>query len=143
MVHDHQRRVGRRRLADLARELARDLPGIRAASSFPDLLAIVDKRTDSLVRVGPLTAYDVAHRIGRYLNIAPDCVYLHAGTRKGAHALGLPGRSGKLEVSELPTPLNRLTPAQAEDVLCIFEPQLRRIARRTGWKSRQKSEKRN
>ena len=36
--------------------------------------------------------YDTAVRIGAYLNLEPEEVYLHAGTKKGAAALGFKHR---------------------------------------------------
>jgi hypothetical protein len=63
--------------------------------------------------------------------ISPDAVYLHTGTLDGARALGLARGGGKLAVSALPSPLNRLSPAQAEDVLCIYKADLKRLARRS------------
>ena len=51
-------------------------------------------------------------------------VYLHAGTRLGACALGL-GASTALAVSESPRELRVLKPHEVEDVLCIFKDELK------------------
>jgi hypothetical protein len=48
-------------------------------------------------------------------------VYLHAGTRTGARALGLAARAATLDVSELPAEFHSLEPHEVEDVLCIFK----------------------
>lgn len=37
--------------------------------------------------IGPVTVYDVATRIGAYLDIHPTSLYLHAGVRQGLYAL--------------------------------------------------------
>ena len=51
--------------------------------------------------IGSLTVYDTATRIGAFLKLEPDRVYLHAGTRDGARALGFDQRDS-LSASELP-----------------------------------------
>lgn len=48
-------------------------------------------------------------------------MYLHAGTKKGCKALGVPAKEGTVEMSQLPKPLQGLEPYQAEDFLCIFK----------------------
>lgn len=126
VVHDHQRRVGRRRLSYFAARLVAELDALDSARSFPDILKVVEVVAGRIRGIGALTCYDVAHRIGWYKGISPDAVYLHTGTLEGARALGLETRSGKIHVTALPRPLSRLTPAQAEDVLCIYKRDLRR-----------------
>ena len=130
VVHEHQRRVGKRRLARLSEILAAEEKAIAAARSFPTLLEIVESAAAQVKGLGALTCYDVAHRIGGYKGISPDAVYLHTGTLDGARALGLANRSGKIAVAALPSPLNRLPPEHAEDVLCIYKADLKRLARR-------------
>jgi hypothetical protein len=48
-------------------------------------------------------------------------VYLHAGTRAGARALGLNWRATTLAVHDLPAELRVLAPHEIEDCLCIFK----------------------
>ena len=64
--------------------------------------------------------------IGAYLGVAPEKVYLHTGTRKGAKVLELNVASDCLEPDELPPPLRRLSPDDAENFLCIFKDAFRR-----------------
>jgi hypothetical protein len=45
---------------------------------------------------GELAVYDCSLRVGSYLNLLPDKIYLHAGTRKGAEALKMNVSSGFL-----------------------------------------------
>jgi hypothetical protein len=73
--------------------------------------------------VGALAVYDIAHRMGAYLGQEPDAVYLHAGTRKGAAALGLKGEM--VELAEIPSAFHKLPPAEIEDCLCIYKDVLR------------------
>ena len=62
--------------------------------------------------------YDVAFRIGSFLGIEPDLVYLHAGTRKGARLLGVRGKVARVEA--FPYALRQLQPWQLEDFLCRY-----------------------
>ena len=83
---------------------------------------MIEEATKEVARFGKLASYDVAHRIGAYLNLVPDYIYLYAGTADGAKALGLWG--DKVEKSKFPKSLQRLSPAQIEDFLCIFKNEL-------------------
>jgi hypothetical protein len=74
-----------------------------------------------------LTVYDIADRIGAYLALRPAEVFLHAGTRKGAKALGLDTGSKSLSMSCLPEDLQSVEPEEAEDILCIYREVLARI----------------
>lgn len=76
--------------------------------------------------IGELTVYDTALRIGAKLGLLPKKVYLHAGTRAGARALGLNWKATSLAVRELPSELLTLTPHEIEDCLCIFKDKLKR-----------------
>jgi hypothetical protein len=100
---------------------------LRSARDFSELVTIVRNAFRSIGGVGPLAIYDVAERIGWYLGIRPAEVHLHCGARMGARALGRDGRSATLEMCELPSALRRLTPAQAEDFLCLYKDHLHRF----------------
>ena len=62
----------------------------------------------------------------RFLSLSPDHVYLHAGTRKGAQALGLQGAT--VHKNDLPPEFRRLSPAEIEDCLCIYKARIQRLA---------------
>jgi hypothetical protein len=74
--------------------------------------------------LGHLYTYDTALRIGAKLDLLPEKVYLHAGTRKGAKALGLDWKARALEVASIPDELHELEPREIEDFLCIYEEKL-------------------
>jgi len=100
-------------------------------ASFDDLHERVESAIGRIKGIGPLTIYDIAHRLGVYLGVRPKDVYLHCGTREGAKALGLDYTAEKLAVSDLPAPLHALQPDQIEDCLCIFKDDIRRLRRAT------------
>lgn len=117
--HRHQRRIPIESLEAIDRRLAAvDLTECR---DFDALYAVVADVARHVMMIGPLTIYDIAQRIGRFLKIEPTQVYLHAGTRDGAHALGLGRGRDVLEMSELPAELQCLAAAQVEDLLCIYK----------------------
>ena len=68
--------------------------------------------------------YDTSLRLGAYLDLWPEVVYVHAGTKKGCRALSVGTGDGTVELESLPEPLRVLEPYQAEDFLCIFKAQL-------------------
>lgn len=124
--HPNQRRIPGPVLAAGARLLGTmDLSRIRSFDELHDLIAKAARRVPGL---GAVWTYDVATRIAAKLKLDPQRIYLHAGTRAGAKALGLPTRAGVLEMSDLPHEIRRLTPGQAEDFLCIYKDELRRSA---------------
>jgi hypothetical protein len=121
--HPHQRRIPGRVLQQAANALVK---ATFAAATFEDLHETVRKTIGPIRGIGELAVYDIACRIGTDLGWTPDRVYLHAGTREGARALGLGGAT--LSKSELPKEFHRLSPAEIEDCLCIYKDDLRRLA---------------
>jgi len=120
--HSHQRRIPGEALEEVReRLLGADL---RACRSFDELHSLVDSLIRDIHMVGTLVVYDVSHRIGAHLGLEPERVYLHAGTRDGARALGLGRGRDALNLGELPREFGRLTPAEAEDCLCIYKERL-------------------
>jgi hypothetical protein len=83
--------------------------------------------------IGPVTVYDVAVRIGAFLEIEPEQVYMHAGVRQGMKALGqalgnhpagkrLAGAHKLQRVPKylLPKPLRSMKADDVEDILCTY-----------------------
>ena len=101
------------------------------AHSFADLIDLVERYTADIHRFGTLAVYDTACRLGLYWGLNPEVVYLHAGTAKGAQALGLDMSRGHLEMSELPKPFRLLEPWECEDFLCIYKARLARLKRKS------------
>lgn len=65
----------------------------------------------SVEGIGPLCEYDFSMRIGAYLNIEPDRVYLQAGALAGAKNLGFEIIDNKVEISDLPKKFRSLEPS--------------------------------
>lgn len=97
--------------------------------SFAELLDRVRREILPISGIGPLTVYDTAHRLGAYLGLRPEKVYIHAGVKYGVLALGINAARQSVEMTELPPAFKRLTPEQAEDCLCIYASELRWAAR--------------
>src|SRR5688572_7526332 len=55
---------------------------IQKVQSFQDLIEFL--QSIIVKEIGDLTVYDTATRIGAFLQLYPDRIYLHAGTKEGA-----------------------------------------------------------
>lgn len=90
---------------------------VLALSSGPDPICM--SASSSVI------VYDIALFVGAWLELSPDRIYLHAGTRRGAEAvLGRRLADGAtIQLSELVAvdpAWKHLTPDQAEDALCAL-----------------------
>lgn len=121
----HQRRILGEAMQHAYHLLRQVRNRIAQADSFEDLHALLLAAFLGIHGLGALYTYDTALRLGFFLNLTPVKVYLHAGTRKGARALGIPSQEA-VEISALPQSLSRLLPYEIEDFLCIFKPRDRR-----------------
>ncbi len=125
--HGHQTRIPGATLEEAARRLQGVDPN--ACLTFHELWETVDRTIGGLHRVGELLVYDAAHRIGLFLGLEPERVYLHRGARVGAQALGLGKGRAWLDIDDLPAPLRVLSASDLENVLCIYKDDLREAAR--------------
>jgi hypothetical protein len=117
--HSHQQRLQRVTLEKGRNALLQAKSAIRGARSFDELHSLIESKVSSIKGIGELYIYDTAVRIGVKLNLLPDKVYLHRGTRQGARALGLRG-AGPLQLSELPSEFRKMEAHEIEDLLCSF-----------------------
>jgi hypothetical protein len=124
--YSHQWRIPRAVLEKAKTILASQEQGINQVASFDDLYSLINTLLESLDGIGELYVYDTALRMGAYLGHFPKKVYLHAGTRQGAIALGF-GRKNALEMFELPDAFQQLEPFEVEDILCIFKNKLSKV----------------
>lgn len=122
----HQWRIPARVLRESNRRLQARVKVINASRTFQELHNIVGATIESVVGIGELAIYDTALRIAAFLRLEPTEVFLHAGTRVGARALGLNASSGFLQPSQFPRELQVLKPSEIEDVLCIYKHRFNR-----------------
>ena len=94
-VHPHQRRLGRKKLAQAAKALLKKIDAVQTCRSFEELHELVTNCTRHIDRFGALARYDVALRIGANLGLWPELIYLHAGTKVGCKKLGIQRRAGR------------------------------------------------
>lgn len=126
-VYSHQTRVPRaakKAAADSIRKL-----DVSALRNFEDLFERVEAAIGNIPGIGDLTVYDVAARLGASLGKLPEKrVYLQSGARDGARALELGHGARSLPVEEFPPELRRgLAAWEVEDLLCIYEDDLKRV----------------
>ncbi|ELB2831610.1 hypothetical protein QNE33_004749 [Vibrio alginolyticus] len=114
------------KLNDMSTKLLKNVTVISQTESFDDIYEIVKK--EKISGFGTLAIYDTSVRIGSYLNISPNHVYLHAGAQQGMSnledkALVASGASekAKVPVAELPEALKKLHPIQIENFLCLYK----------------------
>lgn len=122
--HPHQYRIPLKVLQATQEELLLLSGKIKKVQSFDELYNLINAL--DVYGLGELTRYDIATRIGAFLNLYPDRIYLHAGTRVGAKRLLGKIQKPYLIKTDLPTPFQAksLSCAEIEDILCIYKDQL-------------------
>lgn len=124
----HQRRIPAASLHAFTNRLLASQAHVRRCQNFSALVQLLRDQGRGIPRIGALTLYDTAHRLGAYLGLSPDRVYLHAGVRRGAAALGLDHRASTLPKAAFPREFQHLSPEQIEDCLCIYKAALEKLA---------------
>ena len=117
----HQWVFAKADLRAMGAQIAAQAGSLEAEKTFRGLYRGVEQALGLGLNRKPLLVYDVARRLGYRFGHDPEEVYLHAGPKIGAEALrrGL-GRPRTRSLAEFPTSIRaRLTPAQAEDFLCL------------------------
>lgn len=100
-----------------------NLPRLTKIITFSELYQEVKELT--IPGIGPLTIYDTATMIGCPNGVYPAVVYLHAGAKSGANAIGIDGEEVPKEdfVAKF-SAFEVLEPIQIEDFLCIYKLRL-------------------
>ncbi|TAL67850.1 MAG: hypothetical protein EPN82_13070 [Bacteroidetes bacterium] len=85
--HNHQRLIPDFILNKFKKSILKDniIEEIKNAKHFDKIYTIIEEHRIKGIR--ELTIYDIAHRIGIYINKFPDKIYLHRGARVGAEKL--------------------------------------------------------
>jgi hypothetical protein len=121
----HQRRIPKSVLTQAKDGLLAIEAKLASCRTFDELHQLIEQTIRPIRGIGELVVYDTAHRLGAFFGLSPEFVYLHAGARTGALALGLKHRAYKLPMSDIPKALQKLKPEQVEDCLCIYKARLR------------------
>lgn len=119
--HPHQRRVPGAALMESHQRLLMAKQELQSCRSFETLIGTVSAIIRPIKGIGPVTVYDTSLRLGAFLGLEPERVYLHAGTRAGAEGLSLDSGRDVLGLEDLPELLDDLTPREVEDFLCIYK----------------------
>jgi hypothetical protein len=119
-MHGHQRKRRKESLEEACNALLSIEGDLHDAKTFEDLIILIEKRIGRIYDIAELYIYDTATRIGAYLELWPQHVYLHSGTKKGARLLGLDTSRRYLRVRDMPREMETLEPYEMEDVLCMF-----------------------
>jgi hypothetical protein len=125
--HPHQYRIPKPALTEAERRLRACGAELRQCQTFAELHELVRHMIGGVWGIGALTVYDVAQHLGAYLGLEPEAVYLHAGTAKGAKALGLSHTGETLDLAALPAAFRQLRSHEVEDCLCLYEDELEAI----------------
>jgi hypothetical protein len=121
-MHPHQRRVSSK-LAEGLNLSRQDCQQAQQFKTFAELHHWIESVTAHVKGLGETTAYDVAQRLGMWLNLAPDLVYLHAGTAEGAAVFNLTGKTALL--TAFPPEIQKIGATHAENFLCIYKDNLK------------------
>lgn len=120
--YSHQRRLKHDDLKAATIRLLERAAALQAAASFAKLYDMVDEAVGHFGGIGELYVYDTSLRIGAKLGRMPEHVFLHAGARKGAAALGMNVKGvRRLFVFDFDQRLRELEAHEIEDVLCIYK----------------------
>ena len=82
----HQRRIPASALVKAESLLADSTRWLKRCSAFHELHTFLARLFEPVHGLGELYVYDTALRLGSFLNLRPEYVYIHAGTRSGARA---------------------------------------------------------
>lgn len=120
--NNHQRRLKKESIKNFVDNLSKKSKELYETKDFRSLLGIVE--SCKVKGIGELACYDTAYRIGCKIEVYPDKIYLHAGTKKGAEKLFRKRIKKRfIDKSELPEPFksSELDCAELEDILCIYK----------------------
>ena len=123
---NHQFRI-RRTVGPKAKLLLmRSAATLRTCKSFDELQSLSESLLFDIFGVNEMYVYDAAKRMGAYLGLKANKVYLHAGVRKGVEALGLDVKGRPwVEFDDLPRALRELSVDHLENFLCIYRKHFR------------------
>lgn len=77
--HDHQFRIPNATLDSFAVAIIDKIKQVKTAKSFDDLISIIE--SCKLKGIADLSIYDTAQRVGSYLRLYPEKIYMHSGDK--------------------------------------------------------------
>lgn len=117
----HQWRLTNNALSLAHSELKKSLKKFNACKNFDELLRLVESTAGRVFGIGELYNYDTSLRIGAYLGLFPEQVYLHRGVREGARKLGINTRRRSIPIEEFPIEFRMIDAKDLEDIVCIYK----------------------
>jgi len=107
----------------LSKHLQSQKKRLHDADNFDTLFRIINNVGSKIDGIGDMLIYDAAERIGEYLSLSPDKIYLHAGTREGAEKIlgEIDGSTIKKEMFPEPIRSSNLSCADIESMLCMYK----------------------
>lgn len=123
--HAHQRRIPATVLQHARDRLLEAADDLQDCKSFDELFHLVEAIIRPIEGIGELAVYDAALRLGAYMKLAPELVYIHMGARTGFKNLGLHHGQTVISPADLPEAFRWLEPREIEDCLCIYKDHLR------------------
>lgn len=130
-LFNHQSRVWQPNRDQFAQNLLTHKRRIKYAKSFEELFKVVERAARKTDGIGPVTEYDVACRLGYYLDLEPNRLYVHAGVLLGLKALRVKVPRGRkwLTRRELPPFFRDKNLELLESFLCGYRSEIERVAR--------------
>lgn len=142
-MHNHQSKVKEADRQEFGHRILWEWP--KANNQWPQTFDEFHDRLEELRPhgIGPVTTYDVAVRVGAFLKLEPQSLYLHAGVRQGWLALcpvepfGVPRRWAgihRIRQPWWPIEVTGWKADELEDFLCTYRELFRSI-REAGWRA--------
>jgi hypothetical protein len=117
--HPHQYRIKNKTLDNFCDNVMSKKNEILKSTDFAQLYNVIKK--SKINGIGDLTIYDTAHRIGKHLEILPNKVYIHCGTKIGAERILKNKIRNKFIDKSMFKKFSDLTCEEIEDILCIYK----------------------
>jgi hypothetical protein len=127
----HQGRVWQKNLEAYERKLRETyyFDGMFESEHFWQLMIFCRQAAEETPGIGPVTEYDVAMRLGGWLDLEPEHLYFHAGVTEGLRALGVAIPRGVycIDRERLPEFFHDKNLDIVESFLCGYRSEIQRV----------------
>ncbi|MET3116360.1 hypothetical protein AAKU64_000566 [Undibacterium sp. GrIS 1.8] len=120
----HQCRLGKNVIPDTRSSLISKQAQLKKVTSFAELYEVINSSMENISGAGSLYAYDTALRLGTFMKLPPEQVFLQAGTLEGAKKLLPSIRARSVDLLLFPRVFHCLAPAEMEHLLCSYRDHL-------------------